>query len=84
MPTVATVAGCAIRFYFEDHEPAHFHVAAPDGTEAAVRVSDLSVMEGALPRAVRREVLDWAAQHQDALALAWLRCREGVNPGRIG
>ncbi len=83
MPTVATVAGCAIRFYFEDHEPAHFHIIAPDGEEAVVRVSDLSVMEGALTPAQRRTVLGWAAEQQDALALAWLRCREGVNPGRI-
>lgn len=83
MPTVATVAGCAIRFYFEDHEPAHFHVAAPDGTEAVVRVSDLSVMDGVLSPAHRRAVLGWAAEKQDALALAWLRCREGVNPGRV-
>lgn len=83
MPTVATVAGCAIRFYFDDHEPAHFHVAAPGGVEALVRISDLSVMAGELPQAVRRTVLGWAAARQSALALAWLRCREGVNPGRI-
>jgi len=83
VPTVATVAGCAIRFYFEDHEPAHFHVIASDGGEAVVRVSDLSVMEGMLAPAQRRAVLGWAVERQDALALVWLRCREGVNPGRI-
>ena len=83
MPTVATVAGCAIRFYFEDHEPAHFHVAAPDGTEALVRVSDLSIMAGTLAAPHRRAGLAWAAARQEALALGWLRCREGTNPGRI-
>lgn len=83
MPTVATVAGCAIRFYFEDHEPAHFHVAAPGGTEALVRIADLSIMEGELAPAHRRAVLGWAATRQAALSLAWLRCREGTRPGRI-
>lgn len=83
MPTVATVAGCAIRFYFDDHEPAHFHVAAPGGVEALVQISDLSVMVGALSPAHRRAVLGWALERQSALALAWLRCREGLNPGRI-
>ena len=77
------MAGCAIRMYFDDHEPAHFHVVAPGGAEAVVRVSDLSTMMGDLAPAFRRAVLGWAAAHQDALALAWLRCREGVNPGRI-
>ena len=83
MPTVAIVAGCAIRFYFEDHEPGHFHVAAPGGAEALVRIADLSIMAGELAPALRRAVLGWAGTRQDALAMAWLRCREGVNPGRI-
>ena len=83
MPTVATVAGCAIRLYFDDHEPAHFHVVAPGGAEALVRVSDLSLMAGELAPSYRRTVLSRAAARQDALAMAWLRCREGVNPGRI-
>ena len=84
VPTLATVAGCAIRMYFDDHEPAHFHAVAPDGAEAVLRVSDLSIIMGDLSPSHRRAVLGWAAARQDALALAWLRCREGVNPGRIG
>jgi hypothetical protein len=77
------VAGCAIRFYFEDHEPAHFHVSSPSGAEMLVRIADLSIMAGTVAPAFRRAVLTWAGTRQDALALAWLRCREGVNPGRI-
>ena len=80
---VAIVASCAVRFYFDDHEPAHFHVVPPGGADAAIRISDLSLMAGELAPATRRTVLAWAATRQDALALAWLRCREGVNPGRI-
>lgn len=83
MPIVATVAGCAIRFYYRDHEPAHFHAVAPDGAEAQVRITDGAIIRGDLPPAQRRAVLAWAAMRRDALALAWLRCRQRLDPGRI-
>lgn len=83
MPTVAIVAGCAIRMYFRDHEPAHFHAVAPDVAEMLVRISDMTIMAGELAANYRRAVLGWAEPRRDMLALAWLRCREGVSPGRI-
>ncbi len=83
MPVVATVAGCAIRFYYRDHEPAHFHAVAPDGAEAQVRITDAAVIKGDLPAPQRRAVLAWASARRDALALAWLRCRQKQDPGRI-
>ncbi len=49
-----------------------------------VRISDLEVLAGTLPLAQRRAILRWARTHQDALALAWVRCRQGEKPGRIG
>jgi hypothetical protein len=49
-----------------------------------VRIADLGVMAASLPPAQRRAILTWAAEHQDNLALAWVRCRQGVEPGRIG
>lgn len=83
MPIVAIVAGCAIRFYYRDHEPAHFHAALPDGTEMLVRITDFTILAGSLPPAQRRAVLEWAAPRRDALAVAWLRCREKKLVGRI-
>jgi len=82
MPVVAIVAGVAIRLYYADHEPAHFHAVLAEW-EMLVRISDLGVMEGDLPAAPRRAVLAWANAHQDSLALAWVRCRQGQKPGRI-
>lgn len=84
MPVVAVVAGVAIKLYFRDHEPAHFHAEAPDGQEMLVRISDLAVIAGRLPPAQRRAVLEWAEAHKGELALAWLRCRQNQLPGRIG
>ena len=83
MPVVAIVAGCAIRFYYRDHEPAHFHAALPDGTEMLVRITDLSVLAGSLPPPQRRAVLAWAAPRRESLAVAWLRCREKKPVERI-
>lgn len=82
VPVVATVAGVAITLYYNDHDPAHFHALLADD-EMQVRISDLAVIEGSLPGAKRRRVLAWAARHQNALALAWIRCRDGEHPGRI-
>ena len=82
MPVVAMVAGVAIRLYYADHEPAHFHAVLAEW-EMLVRIADLSVMEGDLPTTQRRAVLTWAGRHQDTLALAWVRCRQGQKPGRI-
>ena len=83
MPAVALVSGVAITLYYNDHEPAHFHALLAED-EMQVRISDLAVIEGSLPTHKRRRVLAWAARHQDALALAWVRCRDGERPGRIG
>jgi hypothetical protein len=82
MPVVAIVAGVAIRLYYADHEPAHFHAVAGDA-EMLVRIADMGVMAGDLPPAQRRAVLEWARLRQDALALAWVRCRQGEKPGRL-
>lgn len=83
MPVVAIVAGVLIRLYYADHEPAHFHAVLGED-EMIVRISDLAVLAGTLPPAQRRAILRWASVHQDALALAWVRCRQGEKPGRIG
>ena len=77
---MSTVAGCTVRFY-RDHEPAHLHAVMPDGDEAQVRITDATVLRGSLLPAARRALLDWAASRRDALA--WLRCRQRLDPGRI-
>jgi Domain of unknown function (DUF4160) len=79
----AVVSRVAITLCYNDHEPAHFD-APFAGDEMRDRISDTTVAEGSLPAAKRRVVLTWAARHREALALAWVRCRDGGHPGRIG
>jgi hypothetical protein len=40
MPTVAVIFGMAILFYYEDHDPPHFHIRAPN-FRARIDLGDL-------------------------------------------
>lgn len=58
--------------YVDDHNPPHFH-ALLDGQAAQIKIADLSVLAGSLPRAALRRVLAWAAEQQDFLAAEWAK-----------
>jgi len=44
MPTVAIVAGIAIVFYYDDHEPPHFHARGADFI-ARILIADGTVLD---------------------------------------
>lgn len=78
MPTVSRFFGIAIRMYFSDHPPPHFH--AYYGKHAAkIDIETLHVREGKLPRRAMALVLEWAAEHRDALLDDW-RLAENHHP----
>jgi hypothetical protein len=56
--------------YYRDHPPAHFH-ALYGGSEAVIRIADLSVVEGKLPPRALGLVMEWAALHQGELKRVW-------------
>jgi hypothetical protein len=43
----------------------------------------LTCSRGALPPSRLRRVLAWARDHQDAMALNWIKCQEEQAPERI-
>ena len=47
MPTVAYFLGIAVRMFFNDHDPPHFHVRY-QGFVARVRIADGTVIDGEL------------------------------------
>ena len=49
MPRISEFYGIAIYMYWKDHGPAHVH-AFYSGDEALVRISDGTIMAGALPK----------------------------------
>ena len=49
MPTISTFFGIAIRMYYREHMPPHFHAVYGD-QEAAVGIETFEVLEGRLSR----------------------------------
>jgi hypothetical protein len=72
MPTVAYFYGIAIRMYFLDHAPPHFH-AVYGGAEAFVSINTGDVIHGRLPGPAARLVKRWALARQAELRENWER-----------
>ena len=75
MPTISRFFGITVRMYYDDHEPAHFHVYYA-GDDATVTIDNLEVLEGELPRRALALVLEWASQRRTELRDNWQRARE--------
>lgn len=68
--------------YFNDHGIPHFH-AEHGSDNASIAIETLQIVEGNLPAATRRIVIEWASRRQDELREAWQRRGNGEHPGRI-
>ena len=55
---------------YSDHPPPHFHVRYGD-QRALVAIDTLGLIRGHLPPRVLGFVVEWASQHQAALAENW-------------
>ena len=81
MPTLSIFFGIAIRMFWRDHPPPHFHVNY-QGEEAQVAL-DGRILHGSLPPRIEAMVREWALENQDALSKAWEDCSNGRDPTRI-
>jgi hypothetical protein len=78
MPTISQFYGIAIRMYFDDHPPPHFH--AYYGSDAAkVDINTLEIQEGKLRRRTLALVVEWAEVHREELLENW-RLAEAHRP----
>ena len=75
MPTLHRFGAVSVRMYADDHRPPHFHVVAPD-YQVLVRISDLTVLAGEARPAQIAEVIAWALEHREILALKWAELNE--------
>jgi len=66
----------AIVFYYEDHEPPHFHVRAADFT-ARILIGDGSLIDanGRVTARDMRALRAWCLRHRMALMENWERAR---------
>jgi hypothetical protein len=83
VPTVAIVDGVRIVFYVNEHPPPHFHALFAEH-RISVEIETLAILNGSLPKAKERAVLEWAREPQDELRIAWNRVSNDMPPGRIG
>ena len=82
MPTVATIDGIKIQFYWDEHPPSHFHAEYAEH-RAMIDIDTLDMLEGGLPRPQYRKVVAWAKLRKASLLGAWISCRSDINPGKI-
>lgn len=79
MPRVSEFYGIVIYFYFNDHNPPHFH-AFYAGAEAEIAIESLEVLAGRLPPRAMSMVVEWAIQRRIELRRAWA---QASMPGAI-
>lgn len=56
--------------YHRDHLPPHFHVFYAED-EAKITIDPIGLLEGDVPRPIRKLVFKWAARHQAELRANW-------------
>jgi hypothetical protein len=76
MPTIAWFYGIAIRMYYDDHSPPHFHASYGEH-EAKIDIGSGQITEGELPRRASRLVSEWALERKPELMNNWNRARNG-------
>ena len=70
MPEISRFEGMTVRFYYDDHNPPHFHVQY--GNQKAVfRIDTLEMMEGKIPKNKALLIVQWAYLNRQELLDAW-------------
>ncbi len=82
MPTIAFFHGIAIRMFFNDHAPAHFHAYHGD-QEAKFDIDNGRLIGGRLAAPRRKLVQAWIEMYKDELRAAWQAVRNDQTPERI-
>jgi hypothetical protein len=82
MPKISMFFGIAVYMYFDDHNPAHFHVRYNE-FKASININTLAIMEGALPNRALKMVMEWAEVHQSELLANWQLCATMQQPKSI-
>ncbi len=76
MPLLSSFHGIAIKMYYLDHAPPHFHAIDAEH-EALIRIDGGEALRGSLPRRASRLVEEWRRIHVAALGATWERAHAG-------
>jgi hypothetical protein len=75
MPEVSRFYGIAVRFYYRDHPPTHFHAIYGE-YEALIEIETGAVYRGRLPKTAYDLVNTWREIHLQELRADWDRARQ--------
>jgi hypothetical protein len=70
MPVVSRFYGIIISFFYNDHDPAHFHATYGE-FKGRIAIESLEVLSGNLPRRAVLLACDWAKLHKEELLRNW-------------
>jgi hypothetical protein len=82
MPEISQFYGIAVKMYYNDHLPPHFHAEYGE-YEALVNINSLAVIVGKLPSRALGLVVEWASLHQDEIVTLWENARNFEPLGKI-
>ena len=68
--------------YWQDHDPAHFHVRY-GGNQAVIAIESGQVIRGGLPNRALGLVREWVNLHRDELLEDWKLCQAKQMPKSI-
>ncbi len=74
MPEISRFFGIAIKMFFDEHNPPHFHAEYGEH-RSLVDIRSLSAFAGSLPPRVMGLVIEWATMHQQELLDDWRRAQ---------
>lgn len=82
MPEISRFLGIAIKMFFDDHNPPHFHAEYGEYT-ALIDIRTLLLFSGSLPPRVLGLVIEWATMHRQELLDNWEKARAQEELNKI-
>jgi len=82
MPEVSRFYGIIIAFYYNEHNPPHFHAKYGEFL-AEIDIMSLQILKGELPKHAKTLVLEWADEHNEELMQDWELARQKAELKQI-
>ena len=82
MPVISLFFGIAIRMFYKEHEPAHFH-AEYQGQHAKFNLDGEMVVGNIKSRTALRLIREWASLHRRELETNWKKMKAGRPLDRV-
>ncbi len=79
MPRISEFYGLQVYLYYNDHEPAHFHVRYGE-YHARISIDPVRLIDGQMPRRALNMVMEWADMERGALKQRWDSARARIDP----